>query len=169
MKPTRRQVLAAAAAVSAAGGLGLGTSVWSWWDRPAGAGLKALAPEEHAFVQAMAEAWMPPGGTPAISGAEARLGDYFDDMVASMPADLGKQLRLLLHALDHLTVPVRGRTFRSLPLETRSAVLAGWLDHPVFLVRDGVTAVMILIGMGYTTHPEVVSVLRPMFPCGYGR
>ncbi len=169
MQVTRRQVLAATAAVPVLGGLGVGTAVWSWWDRPAGAGLKALSEEEHAFVQALAEAWMPRGGTPELSGADARLGDFFDDLMAAMPPPTAKELRLLLHALDHLPVPVRGRRFTSLSLATRSHALAGWLNHPLFLVRDGAAAVMVLIGMGWTTHPEVVPVIRTMFPCGYGR
>lgn len=166
---TRRQVLAAGAAVAVAGGLGAGATVWSWWDRPAGEGLKALSPEEHAFVQALAEAWMPRGGRPELSGADARIGDFFDDIIASMHPQTGREMRLLLHALDHLCVPRRGRRFTALPLQTRSEVLANWLDHPAFLVRDGTAAVMVMVGMGWTTHPDVAKVLRPMFPCGYGR
>ena len=68
-----------------------------------------------------------------------------------------------------MTVPTRLRPFQALGREVRSTVLAGWLDHPVMLVRDGVSAVMVLVGVGWTTHPEVVPVLRRMFPCGYGR
>lgn len=166
---TRRQVLAASAAVPVLGGLGLGTAVWSWWDRPAGAELQALSPDEHAFAQALAEAWMPRGGTPELSGADARLGDFLDQLIAAMHPQRGRELKLLLHGLDHLPVPVRASRFTHLDLDTRSRALAGWLDHPVHLVRDGTAAVMVLLGMGWTTHPEVVPVIRSMFPCGYGR
>jgi len=169
MKITRRQVLAAAAAVPVAGGLAAAGVGWQWWDRPAGQGLTALSSEEHGFVQALAEAWMPAGGRPALSGADAQIGDFFDGVIAAMHPQTGRELKLLLHALDHLTVPTRLRPFQALGREVRSTVLAGWLDHPVMLVRDGVSAVMVLVGVGWTTHPEVVPVLRRMFPCGYGR
>src|SRR5262249_29739543 len=61
---TRRQVLAAAAALPAAGGLAAAGLAWRWWDRPPGEGLKVLSAREHDFVQALAEAWLPPGGDP---------------------------------------------------------------------------------------------------------
>ena len=166
---TRRQLLAASAAVPVIGALGVGMTTWSWWDRPAGEGLKALSGDEHAFVQSLAEAWMPRGGRPSLSGADARLGDFFDEVIAAMDPQTGKELRLLLHALDHLPLPRRGGTFQSLALTTRSEVLSHWMDHPSWMVRDATAGVMVMVGMGWTTHPDVVSVLRPLFRCGYGR
>jgi len=81
---TRRQVLAAIGAVPVVGALGAAATAWQWWDRPAAEGLVALSADKHAFVQALAEAWMPPGGSPPISGAEAELGRFLDDVVGSM-------------------------------------------------------------------------------------
>ncbi len=169
MQITRRQILAAAAAVPVAGALGAGAVVWRWWDRPPGQGLKALSVEEHGFIQAMAEGWMPRGGTPELSGADARIGDFVDDVVAAMHHRTGAELRLLMHALDHLTVPVCGARFQHLSVATRSRVLEGWMDHPSWMIRDAASGVLVLVGMGWTTHPEVAAVLRPMFRCGYGR
>ncbi len=169
MKITRRHILAAAAAVPVVGGLAAGGTAWQWWNRPAKSGLKALSEEEHAFVQSMAEAWMPPGGVPALSGAEAELGNFFDDCVDAMTDQTGKELKLLLHALDALTLPTHLAHFQTLPLATRSAVLAGWMDSPVYLIRDGVAGVMVLMGVGWTTHPDVVPLFRPLYRCGYGR
>jgi hypothetical protein len=65
VKITRRQVLAAMAAVPVAGGLGAGGLAWRWWDRPAGAGLKRLSQDEHDFAQALGEAASKP--TPPAS------------------------------------------------------------------------------------------------------
>lgn len=169
MKITRRQVLAAAAAVPVVGALGAGATAWSWWDRPAGAGLKVLSTEEHAFVQALAEGWMPRGGRPELSGADAKLGDFVDDVVAAMDPRTGTELRLLFHALDALPIPRRGGYFQSLSVEARSAVIEAWLDHPSWAVRDGAAGVLVLVSMGWTTHPDVARVLAPMFRCRYGR
>jgi hypothetical protein len=169
VKITRRQVLAALAGVPVAGGLGVGGTAWRWWDRPAGAGLKRLSADEHDLAQALGEAWMPPGGDPPLSAAEAGVGAFLDEVVDGMEPAMGRQLKLLLQALDDLTLPTHLSAFRHLPLETRTEVLDGWLNGDVWLLRNGVQALLILLGTGYTTHPEVVARLRPYFPCGYGR
>ena len=169
MQITRRQVLAATAAVPVVGALGAGATAWSWWDRPAGQGLKALSTDEHAFIQSMAEAWMPRGGRPELSGADAELGYFVDDVVAAMDRHTRKEIKILFHALDHLPVPRRGSTFQGLQLETRSRALEAWLDHPTWPVRDGAAAVLVLISMGWTTHPEVAVVINSLFRCRYGR
>lgn len=166
---TRRQVVAAAAAVPVVGGLAAGTTVWRWWDRPPGDGLKSLSLDEHGFIQALAEAWMPRGGNPELSGADARLGDWMDDVVDAMEPQTAKELKLLMNAMDALPVATRLRPFQALPLETRTAVLNGWIQHPVSLVRDGISGILVLMGIGWTTHPEVVPIFRAMFRCGYGR
>jgi hypothetical protein len=165
---TRRHVLAAMGGLAAAGAVGVGTTAWRWWDRPPGEGLAALSAEEHGFAQALAEAWMPPGGEPAISGAEARMGDFLDQVVASMAVQQGKLFRLLLHLLDEETVLTDAARFQNLSLERRQEVLAGWLGSPWFAQRQAVSAVMALISFGYTEHPEVVPMLKPMFTCGFG-
>ena len=84
MSLSRRHVLAATTAVGVAGGLGVGTAAWRWWERPPGEGLQSLADDEYAFVQALAEAWMPAGGTPELSGADAALGNFIDGLISAM-------------------------------------------------------------------------------------
>lgn len=169
MQITRRQVLAAMAAVPVAGALGVGTTAYRWWDRPPGAGLLQLSDDEHDFVQAFAEAWMPGGGDPALSGADAQLGRFLDGILDGMDPPGARQLKLLLQALDDLTLPTRLSAFRDLSLPDRSEVLHGWLHHEQWLLRNGAVALLVLVGVGYTTHPDVVGILQPHFRCGYGR
>jgi len=157
------------AAVPVVGALGAGGVAWTWWDRVPGQGLKALSDDEFAIVQALAEAWMPRGGDPELSGADANLGSFFDDLLDGMESSSANELKFLLHIVDNLSRPTHLRRFRSLPLEARSALLRDWLDAPQELVRLAVTAVVVLLSMGWTTHPEVVGFFRPMFRCGYGR
>lgn len=168
MRITRRSLLAAGAAMTAASAVGLGAHGWSWYDRPPAAGLSAISQEEHDFITAVAEAWMPPGGVPAISGAEAKLGDYMDAVVASMAAEQGRLFRLLFHALDEETILSHGARFHRLDLEERTRVLAAWTSSPWFLQRQAIGALMALLSFGYTEHPEVAPMLRPMFRCGFG-
>lgn len=157
------------AAVPAAGGLGAGALALSWWDRAPGAGLASLSDDEHDFVQALAEAWMPRGGTPALSGADAQLGRFLDQVLDGMEPPAARELKLLLQALDDLPRIGHLSPFRALPLADRSELLAGWLHHDQWLLRNAAVALLVLIGVGYTTHPEVVPFLSPHFRCGYGR
>lgn len=169
MKLTRRHVVAAVAAIPAAGALCGGGLYARWWDRPPGAGRLRMSEDEYDFVQAIAEAWLPPGGTPALSGREADLGGFLDGVLAGMTDAAGNELRVLLQALDDLTWPTHGAAYRSLPLAERTLVLKGWLHSDLWLLRNATQAVLVLMGTGYSTHPEVAAVLRPMFPCGLSR
>lgn len=169
MKPTRRHVLALMACVPVAGALGAGGLGWRWWDRPVGAGLQCLSDDEHDFVQALAEAWMPPGGEPALSGADAELGTYLDGLFAASPERERKLLKTLMQALDDLTWPTHGAAYRHLPMDVRAEVLRGWLDSDVSLFRSAVLSLMLLLADGYGTHPQVVKHFAGSFGCGYGR
>jgi hypothetical protein len=169
MKITRRHVLAAMAAVPAVGAAAAGGLALRWWDRPPGEGLRRLSVDEHDFVVALAEAWLPAGGTPALSGADAELGRFLDEVIDGMAPETGTQLKLLLQALDDLPRLTRLSAFRHLPLADRTDVLRSWMHTDQWLLRNGVQALLVLMGTGYTTHPEVVETLRPWFACGYGR
>lgn len=169
MQLTRRHVLAASSALAAAGVLSCAGLRARWWDQAPGAGLSALSADEHAFVQALAEAWMPAGGTPALSGADARLGDFVDAVLAEMREPERSLLKLLLQALDDATIPTHLAAFTSLPLDARTAALQGWVDARSSTVRQAIRAVLALLSEGWTQHPDVVAVLRPEFPCGIGR
>jgi hypothetical protein len=166
---TRRQVLAATAALSVAGVAATGSAGFQWWNRPPGRGNRHLTDQEHAFVQALSEAWMPPGGVPAISGAEARLGDFLDEVLSGVEPTVARQLRLLLTGLDLLAVSSHGGAYRGLDLATRIEVLQGWLQSDMMLLRSAIQGVLVLISVGYTTHPDTVEVLSPWYKCRYGR
>jgi hypothetical protein len=165
---TRRQVLAAMAAMSAAGVVGAGGIALRWWDRPAGEGLRALSQDEHDFLQAVAEAFMPPGGEPALSGADAQAGRVLDAVVATMAPPAARELKLLLQALDDWPAPRRLAPFRRLPLETRIEVLSGWRHSGNWLVRNAAVAVLVLVAEAVTMHPDYVALLKPNAPCGFG-
>jgi hypothetical protein len=173
MPVTRRHLLTLAAAVPVAGGLlaaGVGGTVaWQWWARPPGEGLQRLASDEHDFVQALAEAWMPAGGTPAISGSEAELGHFLDGVLAGMSEPQANELKILLQALDDLPRLTHFAPYRSLDLEARIALLDGWLHSDQWLLRNAMIGLLSLMGTGFSTHPDVLPHVRPHFKCAYGR
>lgn len=166
---TRRHVLAATGALAAAGALGVGGTLASWWDRPPGEGLEALSTREAGFVSALADAWMPPGGTPAIGGAEAGVDAFVDGVVATMSPFQRKGLKLLVEALDARPLPRHLARFQDLPRDTRTAVLDGWVNSSAYLDRQAISAVLALVSFGYTLHPEVTAFFRPHYGCAYGR
>ncbi len=168
MSITRRHVLAAMAAVAATGTTTAGGVAWQWWNRAPGEGLKALSQHEYDIVQAMAEGWMPRGGTPALSGADANLGAYLDSVLADMAPLDRKGLKLLIQAVDDLCLVSDGGTFRSLSVDRRSELVQFWLSSEINLVRSAFTALFILMSIGWTSHPDVAAHLSPMFPCGNG-
>lgn len=166
---TRRQVLAGVAAtggLATAGGLGL---VGSWWDRTPAEGLVALAPEEYALVQAIGEAWAPPGGEPAMSGADANVGAYLDLLAARMAPTQRKAFKLLLHGLDAASLPTHGARYTALRLDARTALLADWMASDNFLIRQAISAVTVLVALAWSEHPEVARTFAPLYRCGFGR
>lgn len=165
---SRRQVMAALAAVPAAGALAAGVTALRWWDRPPGEGLAALSQDEHEFLVAVADAWMPPGGEPAISGSETGVADFLDGVVASMAPAAARELKLLFQALDDLPAPLRLAPFRKLPLEARIEVLQGWIHHDQWLLRNAALAVLVLVAESVAMHPDYAAILQPHFRCGYG-
>ena len=169
MPVTRRQLLAssAAAALAAAGGAGL--VAWRWWDRPAGEGFTWLSEAEARFVAAYADALFPPGGTPALAGADAGLSGWFDVVLGGMPPDKAQQLKLLLHALENLGVFEGGAPFTELDRETRSAIVRTWTTSPIAPLRGSALSLGVLLGAGYTTHPETAAWFSGWHGCGYGR
>jgi hypothetical protein len=170
MPLTRRQVLAAMGATAALGAGASGVALKrSVWDLAPAEGLLALSDGEYRFVQALAEAWMPAGGDPALSGADADLGRFVDDIVFRTLPTNRKLLKALFQGLDQLPMLTHARSFSALDLPVRTAVLQGWLDSDVWLLRQGVGSVVVFLAFGWTTHPDVVGYLAPSFICRYGR
>lgn len=167
---TRRMVLAGTAAVGMGAGVVVSMKATQWWARPPGKGLKALSREEHDVVQAIGEAWMPQGhGPPSLSGAEAQVGAFVDEVVARMAPMQAKLFKMMLHIIDETTLPLEFARYTDLDVVKRAEHLQVWLDSPLYLHRQGVGAVMALVSMGYTSHPEVAPVFAVWFGCGYGQ
>jgi len=164
---TRRHVLAASAAVATAGALGAAGRVASYWNRDAGAGFQTLAPHEGELIDALAEAMFPPGGSPALSGRDAGIAAFLDQVLTDMPEPTDNLLRSLLHVLDDWARVSRGGGYCGLSLEVRSERLQSWLVHPRHEVRGAISSVMLFVSMGYCGHPEVKDACGWIFPCGY--
>lgn len=168
MAPTRRQVLALLAvppALAAMGAVGAGVA---WWGQPTTAGYRHLSVDEAAFLRALAGAAWP--ATPAcpLDGAQADLDRFLDASMDTLPPTPRQAARFGLHALDALPFPLHGAPFRALDLQARQQVLHGWLDSELMPLRTAVLSTVLLLGMGYTIHPDAVATFGSLYKCRYG-
>ena len=169
MAITRRHLLAAATATAAAAAVCAGGIGASWWDTDPGTGFDNLSATEATFVRSISAAAFPAGQMIDLSGGDADLDHFFDEMISGMPSLTGDLLKLLVNALEHLTVPTHGARFTLLPLDARQAALDGWLSSGQAEVRGAVQSLVIMLAMGYTTHPDVAPTMASWHRCGYGR
>jgi hypothetical protein len=62
-----------------------------------------------------------------------------------------------------------GGSFLSLTDAERGAVLISWIDSDLMPLRGVATLLVALMGMAYTSHPEVAPFFAVLHGCGYGR
>lgn len=165
MALTRRHLLASLAVVAVAAPAGLAVR---WWDQPPGAPLRYLSVDEEAFFDALADGIFPEGGTPALSGRQARVGRYVDAVLGGMVPLQRNLFRVAVHGLNALALAQAGSTVDAMAPADAAAILARWLVADDGNLRGIAQSLHIFIGMGYLAHPEVAPVLAPQFACGFG-
>ena len=169
MPITRRHLLALAGLTASAGAAGLAGVGLHWWQQPPQAPYAVLSADEAAFLLALGGALFPATRQIPLSGAELQLDRFMDDVLGGYPQMPRDLLRVLMHALDASCLPGHLASFSALDLETRTAVIEVWSHHDRLEVRSAFLGLVVLLGMGWSTHPEVVPTMAPMFLCGYGR
>jgi hypothetical protein len=162
-------VLGVSGLLTAAAVGGVGLRVVSWYDRDPSEGYRCITAHEAGLLDALAEAWFPPGGVPALSGAQAGVSRFLDDLFALMDEPTPHLLRLLLHTLDDWSRLSHGAGFVDLDLDVRIADLKSWCGHDNHLVRGAIGGLGTFIATAYTGHPEVKAACGWQFPCGYER
>lgn len=126
---------------------------------PAPAGLAVLHPGEAAFVHAVAEVLFPAGGGMALSGTEAQLAHAVDRHLAALPRAQRVQIRLLFHAVEHLTLFMPGhepggrQRFSSLSAAARVSLLERLANHRRSGFRLLFTALRSVFVLAYLGHP----------------
>ncbi len=77
--------------------------------------------------------------------------------LASRPASVRRQLRILVRALDVIPLFRYGRTFRSLDRARRTRFLLSVQDAPLLLLRRGFWGLRTLVFMGYYGRTEAAA------------
>ena len=168
MMLSRRQLIKICAAVGISSGIGISALGFRWWDVPAGVPYRKMSIEEATVLTIIAHAAFPPGPIIAQNANDLKIDRFFDHLLSNMPMVQTKLLKLLLNALN--TAPyleIKSSLSSQSSIEQQEQV-EKWLNHPNYLFRNAVTSLVILIGMGYTAHPEVSPYFSQMHQCGYG-
>lgn len=168
-RTSRRRFLTVAAlgaAAAAAGGLALGPV--RWWNQPPEAPYRYVSADEVVFLDALAEAAFPAGGTPALGGAAAAVPRYLDLVLAGLVGTQRSLIRLSMHAMDNLARLSHGVPFHALPPDAAQAQLRAWLASPSAAERGLAQSLHLFVAMAYTAHPAVAPTLSPWFTCGFG-
>jgi hypothetical protein len=169
MQISRRPLLAVSAGTAAAGAIGMGGLAISWWDKPVNEPYRSMSDDEGAFVRAWSGVAFPATALTPIAGSTANLDHFFDEMLHVMPGDTAKLLRVLLHGLDALPLATEGDHFTQLDSTSQNRLFEEWTHTDVSLLRSATQSLVLLLGMGWSTHPQVAPTMQKLHSCGYGR
>lgn len=117
-----------------------------------------LRQRERKIVIACAEVLLPDGGAIPMSGVEAGVVDYFDDMVAKVPPMTRILLRGLLQLVEHsptLYGPLK-RPVTRLGVEDRRKVLSRLMNSRSYLLRTAFLGLRTVLTIAYFGNEEVV-------------
>ena len=168
MALTRRQLITIGAIAGISSGVGITVIGISWWNTPADAPYQNMNHDEALILSIIAGAAFPAGRVISLDGSMLNLDRFFDQMLSDMPELQSKLLKLLLNALNSAPYLDFKNTLSAQSPTEQKEQLQRWLNHPNHLFRNAVTSLVILIGMGYTSHPEVSPYFNQMHRCGYG-
>ena len=169
MELTRRQLLK----ISLIGTTGValigGGLVWSWWDTPPDTPYKILNNHEVTMVLALSQASFPTGNEIPLAGKDAGIDYFFDQLLFGLGNENQKLLKLLLQALNRLPLLSKGQYFTSCSEMEQQALVEAWLKDDNYLFRSAMQSIIVLLSMGYTSHPTASKVLGQYFRCGFGQ
>ena len=148
--------------------MGVGLKTYSWWDTTPDQPYQNLNTEEATFIRSLSAAAFPVGAVSALDSRQANLDRFFDLFIGNIAGQNRRLLRFFLHVLNHATFLNHQTLFIDLTPQKQIQQLEAWLIHDHHLFRSAIQSLIAILGMGYTTHPEVASLLTPLHRCGYG-
>jgi hypothetical protein len=116
-----------------------------------------LRNSEREIVAACAEVLLPAGGAIPLSGMDAGVVDYFDDVLARIPVTTRFLLRALIQFVEHSPAfygPFKKRVTR-LSAEDRSKVLQGLANSRLYLLRTAFLGLRTVLTIAYFGNDEV--------------
>ena len=127
-----------------------------------------LHEDEAHFVRAWASVAFPRTATTPIAGEDADLDHFFDGVLQRSPETTANLLTVLLNALNTASIVSHGDRFVALTQSDRNACFESWTHSNTGVFRSACQGLVLLLGMGWSTHPEVAPTFALMHSCGYG-
>ena len=168
MSLNRRQLLKLGALSGVSFGIALSVVGHQWWNTPPAAPYESLSDQEAKIVMAISAAAFPAGQSIAKDPRTLLLDRYFDQLLLHMPEMQRRLLKLLLNALNSAPYLQFSTSLLSQSPAQQENQLQEWLNHSNHLFRNAVTSLVILLGMGYTAHPDISPFFSTLHQCGYG-
>lgn len=126
--------------------------------QPAGSGQRSILwDRERRIVAACAEVLLPAGGAIPISGNDAGVVEYFDDVMARIPLTTRLLLRALLQFVEHsptLYGPLK-KPVTKLGLDDRRKVILGLANSRLYLLRTAFLGLRTVLTIAYFGNEEV--------------
>lgn len=167
MIPRRKLLLYASAALGSAT-IASSIVVSQWWNTAPQEPYTHLNRDEANLTLLIAKAAFPAGEHHHIDGQQASLDRFFDQFLGHLQPQNRSLLKLLLQATDRISLPFYGQYFSNLSSDEQQSCLEGLLNHQQHLVRSAYQSLIAILGMGYSTHPEMAEKLSRLHRCGYG-
>lgn len=135
---------------------------------PAAPGKAVLSSDEVAFLEALAEVYLPPGNALGVEARSLDVAGSFDAHLASLPPRERRLARGLLTLFDQwprLSFSSLSR-FAGLPLDERTAIIRAWEESPK-QARHGVAGLLrVLLGLHLFSSPAALAAVGHRFGCG---
>jgi hypothetical protein len=160
-------------ALSAAGSVAIGmlgaVTIINWWNVAPSAPYKSLHKDEAKTLRYIAGAAFPSGDNIPLNGADANLDRFFDELLSNMSDENRKLLKLLIQAIEKLPILNHFQSFSNLSDIEQIELVTTLFNDDNHLVRGAIQSLVVLLGMGYTSHPTASVIISDYFQCGFGR
>ena len=165
----RRHLITIAGLSALSGSAVVATQIYQWWDVPPENPYHLLNEYEAQMVHHICKAIFPAGNEISIDGGELQLERFFDQLLVSFGEMEQKLLKFFLHFIDRLSYVSEYHTsFLDLDTPKQQKFLEDCLQSSNYLLRNAFLSIITLLGMGYTSHPQISPRIAIYHRCGFG-
>ena len=121
------------------------------------------------MIVAISGALFPSGEEIPYSGGDLQLDRFFDQLLLELGETEQKLIKFFMHFIDksaYLSSFHKG--FLEMEVIEQQTFLENWLQNSNHLLRNALLSIVTLLGMGYTSHPQVSPRLAIYHRCGFG-
>ncbi len=139
-----------------------------WWDQSPSPSYEMLSEGETAIAEAITDAIFPGDHLGMPNGNDVDTVATLDEYLAAIDERTANYLRLLLHAIDELSVVsgLKMRRFHRRSRDERIKILNAWDSSRIAARREAFSALKLILSMGYCESPQVMGAAGIDYDCG---